>query len=87
MNTTFLTGLLFLLNYSYCFKINYLTTEEIECPPWNGDVIYIPDPDDCSKYYQCTPSRPEPHQCSDGLFFDPKINVCNWPDLVECDGM
>ena len=85
MNTTFLTCLLILFNYSYCFKINSLDGK-VECPDWNGDVIFLPDPDDCSKYYQCTPSGPVPQQCSDGLLFDPTINVCNWPDLVDCDG-
>ena len=23
--------------------------------------------------------------CADGLYYDPTINACNWPDLVDCE--
>ena len=83
------TFLLFLfLGQSYCYlKVNQLN-ENVECPPWDedGEISFIPDPDDCAKYYVCTPSGPEPQYCSGGLWFDDTLDVCNWPELVDCAG-
>lgn len=85
MNAQFLACLFLLFNHSHCFQISSLA-EEVKCPPWNGDVIFIRDPEDCAKYYQCTPSGPILKECSDGLLFDDVVNVCNWPDVVDCKG-
>ncbi|XP_055531990.1 chitinase-3-like protein 1 [Wyeomyia smithii] len=44
-----------------------------------------PNPDNCQDYYICTT---EGHRydfsCPAGLLFDPVLNVCNWPDQVDC---
>lgn len=58
----------------------------VECPPppSDGSSVYIPHPTDCSLYYQCVDSVPVQMACHPPLFFDPELNVCNWPELVDC---
>lgn len=53
---------------------------EFTCP---GDGFFR-HPTDCSRFYQCANGVAHPHQCGDGLYFDPSINACNWPQLVQC---
>ncbi|KAI8489550.1 Cytochrome P450 4f11 [Branchiostoma belcheri] len=51
-------------------------------PLWScddRDGLY-PDPEDCGRYYQCSPGQPTFHMsCPDGLHFDPDLLACNWP--------
>ena len=60
--------------------------DTIECPPWNGDPVFLPDPTDCEKYYACGPTGPQPQTCPPGLWFDPSLTVCNYPEEVNCHG-
>jgi len=39
---------------------------------------------DCTKYIECVGHRTFRHTCPSGLYFDPKIHACNWPDQVDC---
>jgi len=55
---------------------------EVECPEIGEP--YVPHPTDCSLFYQCNGDIPILMECPDGLYFDPSLNVCNWPDLVDC---
>jgi chitinase len=48
-----------------------------------GDY-YVRDPKDCTKYYRCFSGRKFTFNCASGLFFDPQIIGCNWPELVNC---
>ena len=88
MNTNIVALLVLFLSCSYCSASVKLANEKIECPPWSKDeeISFIPDPDDCAKYYVCTPNGPEPQYCSGGLWFDDTLDVCNWPELVDCAG-
>ena len=89
MNSHFAICLLLVLEYAdgTVLKSQYgVNVQKIECPEWNGEIIFIPDPTDCEKYFICTPSGPEPQSCPPGLWFDPTLNVCNWPELVDCSG-
>ena len=54
----------------------------VECP--EGGAPFVPHPTDCSLYYQCNGDLPILMDCPDGLYFDPQLNVCNWPDQVDC---
>ena len=57
-----------------------------ECPKNHyDDVIYLPSPTDCSKYYVCVHSEPIQMSCPLGLWFDSQLNVCNWPEEVNCN--
>ena len=52
----------------------------------DGHPVSYPHPTDCSMFYQCDAGGiPVLMSCPDGLFFDPSLNVCNWPDLVNCN--
>lgn len=59
---------------------------DVICPPDNdGYSYYLPDPYDCSKFFQCVGETPIHLQCPYPLYFDSTENVCNWPEEVECD--
>ena len=46
------------------------------------------NPTDCSMFYQCYQSGSTAQMtCPSGLQFDPVINICNWPDQVNCGGI
>ena len=50
-----------------------------------AEGTYIPDPTDCSKFYVCSHGEAVADQCHPPLLFDASINVCNWPNMVECE--
>lgn len=39
---------------------------------------------DCSKYIQCAGEQIFHFSCPNGLWFNPKINACDWPEHVDC---
>merc|ERR1711953_461766 len=51
----------------------------------NGYAVFEPHPDDCSLYYECVDLTPVLMSCPAGLYFDSRINTCNWPENVDCD--
>ncbi|GIX70893.1 chondroitin proteoglycan 2 [Caerostris extrusa] len=57
-------------------------------PPWlrckntNGT---IPNPKDCSTFYDCSNGQLQLVQCPDGLHFDSEDKVCKSPCLAGCD--
>ena len=57
-------------------------TTSVECP--EDGAPFVPHPTNCSLYYQCNGDLPILMDCPDGLYFDPQLNVCNWPDQVDC---
>ncbi|XP_016962555.1 uncharacterized protein LOC108032989 [Drosophila biarmipes] len=42
------------------------------------------DPASCSSFYVCQRGNAVRRECSNGLYFDPKIQTCNLPGLVKC---
>merc|ERR1712227_737922 len=62
---------------------------EVECankPKYCEDGIY-PVPGICNAFYQCSNGIWWDKQyCPDGLLFNPEVDVCDWPENVECDG-
>ncbi|RHZ50316.1 hypothetical protein Glove_501g15 [Diversispora epigaea] len=56
------------------FKIKCLPTDE-----------YLRDPEDCSKFFRCSDGgTPLSFKCPDGLQFNSAINVCDYPQNVDC---
>merc|ERR1711915_813754 len=51
----------------------------------DGYAVYVPHPTQCNLYYQCVGLTPILLHCPGELFFDPILNVCNWPDQVDCE--
>lgn len=55
------------------------------CPPTTGnEVIYVPNPDDCSKYWECSNGDRVAQQCSPGLYWNEAVNSCDFPYNVNC---
>merc|ERR1712020_476707 len=51
----------------------------------DGYAVFVPHPYDCSLYYECVDLTPVLMSCPAGLYFDSRIDVCNWPENVDCD--
>merc|ERR1712110_87595 len=51
----------------------------------DGYAVFVPHPYDCSLYYECRGRTPVLMSCPAGLYFDARINVCNWPEYADCD--
>ncbi|CAG9760403.1 unnamed protein product [Ceutorhynchus assimilis] len=55
------------------------------CPIPDGDhPLYIPL-SNCSAFCKCTNGEAIYHPCPDGLHFNAKKNVCDWPANAACD--
>lgn len=52
------------------------------CPP-NSD--FLPDPEDCAAFFQCTNGEKHRIICPQGLVFNTLAKYCDWPDNVNCD--
>ncbi|XP_066143521.1 mucin-2-like isoform X2 [Euwallacea fornicatus] len=62
------------------------TTAPGNCPLVDGtDSVYFPH-DDCTKFWQCSNGVAHEHDCPAGLHFNPKLNVCDWPEQAGCAG-
>ncbi|KAJ3659773.1 hypothetical protein Zmor_011446 [Zophobas morio] len=55
------------------------------CPVPDGDnpIRYLPA-EDCTKFYDCSDGTPVLYDCPDGLYFNPVLQVCDWPENSGC---
>eukprot|EP00092_Neocalanus_flemingeri_P005584 GFUD01006016.1.p1 GENE.GFUD01006016.1~~GFUD01006016.1.p1 ORF type:complete len:276 (+),score=87.17 GFUD01006016.1:66-893(+) len=61
------------------------TVVDVVCPDAeDGLAVFVPHPSDCSLYYMCVGGSPVLMACHPGLYFDPSLNVCNYPEYVDC---
>ncbi|KAK8748307.1 hypothetical protein OTU49_016064, partial [Cherax quadricarinatus] len=78
-----------------CWLVAVITTngqDEVECPqeisdlcPGNTDYpVYFPYPDDCGAFCECSGTTAFYLHCKPGLFFNENLNVCDWPQNVDC---
>uniref|UniRef100_A0A023G8D0 Putative peritrophin n=1 Tax=Amblyomma triste TaxID=251400 RepID=A0A023G8D0_AMBTT len=59
---------------------------EESCPPTDGMVpLYVPDPDDCTKYTVCSGGFGMKLDCPPGLHFNKVTNHCDFPPLAQCE--
>ena len=75
-------GLIF-FNFSLAYKVSLLKAD-VECPPWTGEIFFLPDPADCGKYYVCDASGPVHMNCPAGLWWNKLKNECDWPYNTDC---
>lgn len=65
------------------------TTREIptECPQIDDPVnpIFLPDHNDCSKYFLCFNGTKLARSCSDNLLWDVEHDRCDFPQNVNCE--
>ncbi|XP_017082003.1 uncharacterized protein LOC108115194 [Drosophila eugracilis] len=71
---------LVVLLYSAVPLIKALTTI---CADIFNDLSFA-DPASCSSFYVCQRGKAIRRECSNGLYFDPKIQSCNLPGLIKC---
>ncbi|XP_074100395.1 peritrophin-1-like [Cotesia typhae] len=58
---------------------------DCDAQPDNEDeAILLPNPVNCESYYVCVGLDPILMPCPDGLHFNPKLKVCDWPDVANC---
>jgi len=53
-----------------------------ECPEGDEEALF-PSDTNCSEYFQCVHGVPVVRECPDGLQWDKKKNICNWPDQIS----
>jgi hypothetical protein len=56
----------------------------VEC---RSNRDFLPDPNQCDKYYECTENGPQERLCPDGLVFDDTrggVERCDYPFNVDC---
>merc|ERR1711872_130128 len=63
-------------------KVLPAATADFACPKPTG---IFPDPDDCSRFFECSGGRGYQFHCPDGLLFNAAVFYCDWPRNVDCD--
>lgn len=70
-----------------------LTLEEANCVAQRNDLVscdgvdngwFLRHPTSCSTYFQCINGSPALVACPRGLYFDERIQSCNYPFYVDC---
>ncbi|MBD2518709.1 chitin binding domain-containing protein [Nostoc sp. FACHB-973] len=55
------------------------------CPPLVPEyTVHLPDSERCDSFYKCDYSGPVFFTCPAGLYFNPELEVCDWPQNVDC---
>ena len=66
---------------------SYSAVNAVECPEEQGsEGSFLASPVDCSKFYMCAHNVPFEMNCPEGLWFNTKLNVCDYPGYVACEG-
>lgn len=65
-----------------CVCVCY-TAASVTCEEEDGHISYHADKADCTMYYMCEGERKHHMPCPSNLVFNPKENVCDWPENVE----
>ncbi|KAG7165592.1 putative Chitin binding Peritrophin-A domain-containing protein 37 [Homarus americanus] len=56
-----------------------------ECPAKDPTPpLYIADPDNCSKYCECSGGIAWSFHCDANLLYNDIKHVCDWPNNVDC---
>ncbi|XP_031837430.1 uncharacterized protein LOC116429097 [Nomia melanderi] len=62
-------------------------SEAVRCPPVNGALVtLLPNPANCKTFYSCNNGIPTLLGCPSGLYFNPKLQVCDWIVRDESNG-
>ena len=54
------------------------------CENCNTGLCFEPHPFECNKYYMCDYQHAVVMTCPGNLVFNPLINVCDYPEEVDC---
>ncbi|XP_025083172.1 uncharacterized protein LOC112557490 [Pomacea canaliculata] len=64
-----------------CVTASSYTSSSVSC---DDGEDYIPDSEDCTRFWRCANGKPYSFTCPAGLRFNVDISVCDWPDNVRC---
>lgn len=56
--------------------------KKVICP--NTVITTIPNPDDCSSFYECYRGRAYVMNCPEHLLFNKEKKYCDWPQHANC---
>ncbi|XP_018785392.1 PREDICTED: peritrophin-1-like [Bactrocera latifrons] len=59
----------------------------IVCPKQQtdtSDVVQIPSPSNCGIFYKCERGRPIVNKCPQGLHYNKRLMVCDYPSHAQC---
>ncbi|XP_003702702.1 peritrophin-1-like [Megachile rotundata] len=76
-----------LLFIAFAAIMVYVYSQEIdpECPDFNDEeIVYLPNPCNCSSYYVCSLTGKIVMPCPKGLHFNQEKKVCDWPKRAKC---
>ncbi|CAG5053336.1 unnamed protein product [Parnassius apollo] len=57
-----------------------------DCPSDFDEHKLLPHETECNKFYQCVFGEKVERECAPGTYFNPELEVCDWPHNVECAG-
>jgi len=63
-------------------EIETIESQKFICPKPDGHYV---DPTNCNHYFICIDGVPVSNICPEGLYYDEVNNLCNYPELVNCD--
>ena len=63
-------------------KVDTTTQKTYDCS--SGDGKY-PSPYDCAEFYECFSGIAHIFHCPANLWYDPKVETCNWQNMVDCE--
>uniref|UniRef100_A0A1B0CBD9 Chitin-binding type-2 domain-containing protein n=2 Tax=Lutzomyia longipalpis TaxID=7200 RepID=A0A1B0CBD9_LUTLO len=46
--------------------------------------VYLVNPTSCTSFYQCSNGVPYLQPCPSDLYYNPKLQVCDWKENVQC---
>ncbi|KFM79839.1 Peritrophin-1, partial [Stegodyphus mimosarum] len=67
-------------------KDNKETGLNVDCPSESKNYpVLLPHETDCEKFYICSGGIPHLSRCQLGTHFNPKLQVCDFPNRAQCD--
>ncbi|XP_044250872.2 peritrophin-44, partial [Drosophila takahashii] len=66
-----------------CSVVPLISAQNAVCANRFNDLSFA-DPVSCSSFYVCQRGKAVRRECSEGLYFDPKIQACNLQGLIKC---
>ena len=84
LSFTILSSLLFLAQSEPLVREDWPSFDVVCHESEDGYAVFAPHPYDCGLYYECVGETPVLMTCPGDLEFDIQLNVCNSPELANC---
>ena len=82
----FVMTIVMLLGFAALPFVKSYMSVVLACPQssYDGEVILLPDPDDCGSYFECHNGIAVPKECPDGLLYCSELQYCTWEGHPDC---